>query len=387
MKYQNPIHIVSARRSPIGKFGGSLKELSAVDLGLQVARDAISPTGADPLDAVVIGHVLQAGGGMNTARQISLGLGCEYRCTAWTVNMVCGSGMKSVAEAADLIEWSRAGLVLAGGVENMSRAPYLDVSGRWGARLGDAKLADSIMHDGLSDPFLNVGMGETAERVAELHGITREAQDRFALRSQERAAAARESFKRETVPIELKKGTCAEDEHPRADATLESLAALRPVFRPDGTVTAGNASGINDGAAMALLASEAEVAKRNLPSRARIVGVSAMGCDPATMGMGPVFAIRALLADIGWDLSEIPVVEINEAFASQAVACQKELGLSDEQLNQRGGGIALGHPIGCSGTRVLVTLLHLMEDLNQTRGIAALCIGGGMGIAIALERQ
>jgi len=386
MKYQNPVHIVAARRTPIGKFGGSFKELTPLDLGLQVAKDVISSISPESLDAVILGQVLQAGGGMNISRQVALGLGCEHRCTAWTLNMVCGSGLKSVADAADLIDWNRADLVLAGGVENMSQSPYLDMNARWGARLGDARLIDSIMHDGLSDPFLKVGMGETAERVAEQYGITRDAQDRFALLSQQRVAASRQFFQREILPIQLKKGICAEDEHPRADTSLDKLAALRPAFRPDGTVTAGNSSGINDGAAMVLLASEQEVARRNLVSRARIVGATSVGCDPATMGMGPVFAIRALLADLEWDLSEVPVVEINEAFAAQAVACRQELGLDQEQLNPRGGGIALGHPIGCSGTRVLVTLLHQLEDLNQPRGIAALCIGGGMGIAMAIER-
>jgi acetyl-CoA C-acetyltransferase len=260
------------------------------------------------------------------------------------------------------------------------------VDTRWGKKLGNVTLQDALFVDGLSDAMLNIGMGETAERIADQFGIGREEQDRFAALSQARAATHRQAFAREIIAVTGSDGEITADEHPRADTTAATLAKLNPSFRKEGTVTAGNASGINDGAAMILLASEEAVQRHALTARARIVGSAAVGCDPALMGLGPIGAIRKVCAQTGWDLNQVDAVEINEAFAVQALACARELGIDEAKLNQRGGAIALGHPIGASGARVLVTLLHLLEDQNQQRGIASLCIGGGMGIAMAIER-
>lgn len=268
----------------------------------------------------------------------------------------------------------------------MSRAPHYAMDLRWGKKLGDSTLQDSLFVDGLVDAMLGIGMGETAERIADLLRITREEQDAFAAESQRRTAGSHDTFAREIIPIKTREGTFAVDEHGRADTTVEKLAALKPAFRPEGTVTPGNASGINDGTAMVLLASAQAAQKHELKPRAKIVASAAVGCDPATMGLGPVGAIRKVCAQTGWQLNEVDAIEINEAFAVQALGCARELGLSADRLNMRGGAIALGHPIGASGARVLVTLLHLMEDLDLERGICSLCIGGGMGIAMAIER-
>jgi acetyl-CoA C-acetyltransferase len=377
-----PVHIVDARRSPIGRFGGGLKDLAAVDLGCAVAEQIV-PAGLRPhIDQVILGQVLQAGAGMNVARQVGLKLGLPEQVPAFTVNMACGSSLKAVALAADAIRAGETDLVLAGGVEVMSRAPHYVMDARFGRKLGDVAMQDAMFVDGLSDPLLKIGMGETAERIADRLGITRQEQDAFAALSQARVAEHRTSLAREIVPV----AGVEADEHPRADTTAESLAKLKPAFRKDGSVTAGNASGINDGSAMVLLAGEHALQAHGLVSRARILACTAVGCDPAVMGLGPVGAIRRLCEVTGWRLDEVEAVEINEAFAVQTLGCARELGLPLEKLNQRGGAIALGHPIGASGTRVLVTLLHLMEDRNLRRGIASLCIGGGMGIAMAVER-
>ena len=386
MKYTQPIYLVAARRTAIGRFGGGLKSLPPADLALPVA-EAIVPAGLRPaIHQVILGQVIQAASGMNVARQVGLRLGVPQTSPAFTVNMACASGLKSIALAADAITTGEASLVLAGGVESMSRAPHYVTDLRWGRKLGDSALADAIFTDGLSDPVLKLGMGETAERIADLVKISREEQDQFALTSQQRVAAAAAAFQREIVPLKTREGDIVTDEHPRADTTLEKLAQLKPAFRPTGTVTAGNASGINDGAALVLVASEAAARQHFLQPRARLVAATAVGCDPATMGLGPVGAIRKLCEETGWKLDEVEAIEINEAFAAQTLGCAKQLRLDLARLNQRGGGIALGHPIGCSGARVLVTLLHLMEDLNLGRGIASLCVGGGMGIAMAIER-
>jgi acetyl-CoA C-acetyltransferase len=300
--------------------------------------------------------------------------------------MVCASGLKAIMLAADAVAAGEASLALAGGVENMSRAPHYTCDLRWGRKLGSGELADSIFTDGLTDPLLQVSMGETAERIADRSGISREAQDEFAELSQQRTAAARVAFQREIVAIRTRDGDIAADEHPRPDTTRQKLAQLKPAFRPQGTVTAGNSSGLNDGAALVLVASEAALARHQLMPRARLVAATAMGCDPALMGLGPVEAIRRLCAETGWRIDDVDAVEINEAFAVQVLGCAGELGLDRERLNQRGGGIALGHPIGCSGARIVVTLLHLMEDRGLRRGIASLCVGGGMGVALAIER-
>lgn len=386
MKYTQPVYLVSARRSAIGRFGGGFKSLAPADLALPVA-EAVVPAAVKPaIHQVILGQVLQAASGMNVARQVGLRLGVPQTSPAFTVNMVCASGLKAVALAADAIASGEASLVLAGGVESMSRAPYYATDFRWGRKLGDSALTDAILADGLTDPLLDLGMGETAERIADLLKISREEQDQFALTSHQRALAARSAFLREVVPIKTRDGSIADDEHPRADTTLEKLAQLKPAFRPAGTVTAGNSSGINDGAALVLVAGETAAKQHGFQPRARVVAAAAVGCDPATMGLGPVGAIRRLCEETGWKLDEVDAIEINEAFAAQTLGCVKELRLDTTKLNQRGGGVALGHPIGCSGARVLVTLLHLMEDMNFKRGIASLCVGGGMGVAMAIER-
>jgi len=320
---------------------------------------------------------------MNVARQVGLKLGLPEHVPAFTVNMVCGSSLKAIALGSDAIRSGESDIVLAGGVEVMSRAPHYATETRWGKKLGDGSLQDSILVDGLSDPLTKMAMGEGAERIADKFGITRQDQDVFAERSQSRFAANREAVTREIVPVS---GLSA-DEHPRLETTVVALASLKPSFRKDGTVTAGNSSGINDGAACVLLASDDALHEHKLTSRARIVATVVVGCDPALMGLGPVGAIQKLCARTGWKLAEVEAIEINEAFAAQTLGCMRELSIDINQLNQRGGAIALGHPIGASGARVLVTLLHLMEDCSYRRGIASLCIGGGMGIAMAVERD
>lgn len=378
----NPVHIIHAQRSPIGRFGGGLKDVSATDLGLAIAEVVVPNELRAHVDQVILGQVLQAGCGMNVARQVGLKLGLPQQVPGFTVNIACGSSLKAAALGAEAIRSGESQLVLAGGVENMSRAPHYVMDARFGKKLGDLSMLDAMFVDGLSDPLLKIGMGETAERIADKHGITRQEQDIFAALSQARVAASREAFAREIIAV----GQVTADEHPRADTTVESLAKLKPAFRKDGTVTPGNSSGINDGAAMVLLAGDEVVQRHGLTSRARIIATAAVGCDPALMGLGPVGAIQKLCQITGWKLDEVEAIEINEAFAVQTLGCARELGLDLEKLNQRGGAVALGHPIGASGARVLVTLLHLMEDKNYRRGIASLCIGGGMGIAMAVER-
>ena len=376
-----PVYIIEAKRTPIGRFGGGLKALTAAELGHALGDAMLPQELRQHIQQVILGQVLQAGSGMNVARQIGLKLGLPQEVPAYTVNMACGSSLKAVALAADAIRSGENDLVLAGGVELMSRAPHYAMDLRWGKKLGDSAMQDAMFVDGLTDPLLKIGMGETAERIADKHSITRAEQDAFAALSQSRVAASRAALNREIIPA----GDLTEDEHPRADTSVESLSKLKPAFRKDGTVTAGNASGINDGAALALLASEEAVSRHGLKPRARIIASAAVGCDPALMGLGPVGAIRTVCAQTGWNLDEIDAFEINEAFAVQALGCVKELGLDTAQLNPRGGAIALGHPIGASGARVLVTLLHHLEDHGLRRGIASLCIGGGMGITMAVE--
>ena len=380
------VHIIEAKRSPVGRFGGGLKSLSAADLASAIASAVVAENLRAHIGQVILGQVIQAGSGMNVARQVGLKIGIPLHVPAFTVNMACGSSLKAAALGAAAIACGESDLVLTGGVESMSRAPHYATDVRWGKKLGDAAMLDAILVDGLTDPSLKIGMGETAERIADKHGITRAEQDTFAARSQSRAAASRDAFVREIVAVTGRDGTITADEHPRADTTVESLAKLTPSFRKDGTVTAGNASGINDGAAIVLLASDEAVQQHSLKSRARIIASAAVGCDPALMGLGPVGAIRKLCDITGWTLDDVDAIEINEAFAAQTLGCVRELGLDIAKLNQRGGAIALGHPIGASGARVLVTLLHLMEDKDFKRGIASLCIGGGMGIAMAVER-
>ncbi len=377
-----PVYLIEAKRTPIGRFGGGLKALTAAELGHALGEAMLQQELRAHIQQVILGQVLQAGAGMNVARQIGLKLGLPQEVPAFTVNMACGSSLKAVALAADAIRSGENDLVLAGGVEMMSRAPHYAMDLRWGKKLGDSSMQDAMFVDGLTDPLLKIGMGETAERIADKHGITRAEQDAFAALSQSRVAASRAALSREIISA----GDLTEDEHPRADATLESLAKLKPAFRKDGTVTAGNASGINDGAALTLLASDEAVSRHGLKPKARIIACAAVGCDPALMGLGPVAAIRKVCVQTGWSLDQVDAIEINEAFAVQTLGCVKELGLDTAKVNPRGGAIALGHPIGASGARVLVTLLHHLEDNGLRRGIASLCIGGGMGIAMAIER-
>jgi acetyl-CoA C-acetyltransferase len=387
MIFPRPIHILAAQRSPIGRFGGAFQEVSAVTLATEVAQAVLHPCSGLVPDQVIVGQALPAGTGMNLARQLVMHLKLKPCVPGFTVSMACGSGLQSVVLAASAIAAGDAQVVLSGGAENMSRAPFLDVSSRWQKKVEPAMLTDSIQCDGLSDPYLKIGMGETAERIADRFKINRHEQDSFALSSQQRAGEASRDFKREIVAITTGQGRCERDEHPRSGITLEKLATLKPAFREKGTVTAGNSSGINDGSALVLLASAEAMKRHALSSRARVVGAQSIGCDPSMMGLGPVAAVQALCDELSWNLSEVPAVEINEAFAAQALACIRELGLRENQVNLRGGAIALGHPIGCSGARILVTLLHLLEDRGWQRGIASLCVGGGMGIALAVERD
>ena len=380
------IHIVAARRSPIGKFGGGLKDIPAADLATHVAEAILPQTLREHVGEVVLGQVLQAGSGMNVARQVALRAGLPHSVPAFTVNMACGSSLKAIALAAESLGTSGMALALAGGVETMSAAPYLLADMRWGRKLGDAGALDSIQRDGLTDPFLGIAMGETAERIADLLHISREDQDAYAAESQSRTHANRGAFTREIVPVAQGRARVECDEHPRPESNAEALAKLRPVFRSNGTVTAGNASGINDGAALVLLSRESALRSLQLESRARLAASCVVGCDPATMGLGPVGAIRGVLQKTGWSSDSVDAFEINEAFAAQTLGCIRQLHVDPAKVNRRGGAIALGHPIGASGARVLVTLLHTLEDLGLRRGIASLCIGGGMGIALAVER-
>ena len=387
--------IVAATRTPIGSFQGALATLSAVELGTVVVKALLARSGvpADQVDEVILGQVLTAGCGQNPARQTALNAGLPYSVPALTINKVCGSGLKAIHLAVQAIRCGDAEVIIAGGQESMSQSPYLINGARAGLRLGHGQLIDSVIQDGLWDAFNDYHMGITAENLAEKYAISRSEQDQFALRSQQKTQAAQQAghFVSEITPVEVPKPRgeplrVASDEQPRADATLESLARLRPAFRQDGTVTAGNASSINDGAAAVLLMSAAKAAELKLPVLARIAGYAASGVDPAIMGIGPVPAARRCLANAGWSLSEVDLIEANEAFAAQALAVGRELEWDSARVNVNGGAIALGHPIGASGCRILVTLLHEMQRREVTKGLAMLCIGGGQGVALAVER-
>jgi acetyl-CoA C-acetyltransferase len=387
--------IIGATRTAIGKFQGSLTPFSAVDLGAFVVREVVRRAGIEPsqVDEIIMGNVVAAGLGQNPARQAGLKGGLPPQVAAMTINKVCGSGLKAVALAAQAIQTDNAEILVAGGMESMTNCPYLLPQLRQGLRLGHGKVLDSMIQDGLWDAFEDFHMGMTAELVAEKYQISRPRQDAYALESHRRAVDAIKSgrFKDEIVPISIpqKKGepiTFATDESPRADTTLEALAKLRPVFKPDGTVTAGNAPGTNDGAA-ALVVTSAEKAKElGKKPLARIVGQAASGVEPKWVMMAPVDAVRSLVVKIGWKLEEVELVELNEAFAVQALAVIQQLGLDPERTNVNGGAVALGHPIGASGARILVTLLYEMARRNARRGIAALCLGGGNAVALAIER-
>ena len=387
--------IVAATRTAIGSFQGSLANVSAVDLGAAVIRQLLAQTGLDPaqVDEVIMGQVLTAGAGQNPARQASIKAGLPFAVPAMTLNKVCGSGLKAVILGAQSIQCGDADIVIAGGQENMSLSPYVMPGARNGLRMGHAQLVDTMIQDGLWDAFNDYHMGITAENLAEQYGIARAEQDAFALRSQQRAQAAIEAgrFAGEIVPIEIpQRGreplSFSQDEQPRAGTSLDSLGKLRPAFKSDGTVTAGNASTLNDGAAAVLLMSAEKAAALNLPVLARIAAHASAGVDPAVMGIGPVFASCKALERAGWSLEQLDLIEANEAFAAQAIAVGRELHWDSAKVNVNGGAIALGHPIGASGCRILVSLIHEMQRRDARRGLATLCIGGGQGVALAIER-
>jgi len=389
------VAIVASVRTPIGKFLGSFADLSAADLGAIAVRGLLerARVSADVPDELIFGCARQAGGGPNMARQVLIGSGIPDARPAFTVNQACGSGLQSILLAADRIRLGKARVIVAGGAENMTRVPFLLDRARLGYRLGHAPLVDGMYKDGFLDPICGMVMGETAEKLADIHKISREEQDEFALESQRRAGVAiREGrFERQLVPVTVKgrKGdqVVAADEHPRPDTTPAEIAKLPPVFRTGGTVHAGNSSGITDGAAAVLVAAESVLKERRWKPQAWLGESATVGVDPSIMGIGPVPATRAVLKATGRKLDAYEVVELNEAFAAQVIACDRELKLDRARLNVNGGAIALGHPIGATGARIVVTLLHEMERQNARLGLATLCVSGGLGIALELDRN
>ena len=388
--------ILSACRTPIGSFGGSLKDLSAADLGAIVIREAIARAGINPAEIgdVIMGCVLQAGSGMNVARQASLKAGVPVEVPAETVNRVCGSGLTAVVHAVEAVKAGYVDLLVAGGTESMSNAPFIMKGARWGYRMGNAELVDSMLAEGLTCAIKGCHMGNTAEEIVKRYNVSRQDQDAFAAESQRRTEQAIKSgvFNDEIVPVEIpqKKGAAVRvdrDEYPRAGTTAEKLAALRPAFAKDGTVTAGNASGINDGAAALVVAAEERASKAGKRPLARILSYCTTGVDPMIMGMGPVEALRKAADRAGIALKDLDLFELNEAFASQSLAVVRELQLDALKVNVHGGAIALGHPIGASGARILTTLVHSLRARGGGRGAAALCVGGGMGTAMIVEAE
>jgi acetyl-CoA C-acetyltransferase len=387
--------LLSGCRTPIGSFGGAFKDVSAVDLGAIAVKEAVRRAGVRPdqVDEVILGCILQAGLGMNPARQASIRAGIPESVPAHTVNKVCGSGLKAVMLAAQAVRCADAEVVVAGGAESMSGAPYLLPGGRWGERLGNGRLLDHMIHEGLTDAFHDIHMGITAENVVERYGISREEQDGFGAESQARAEVAiREGrFKGEivAVPVPQKKGepkAVDTDEYPRAGTTAETLSRLKPAFKKNGTVTAGNASGINDGAAALVVTSAARARALGQAPLARIVSYASAAVDPRVMGIGPVPAVRKALEKASMSADRIDLFELNEAFAAQSLAVLRELKLDPSRVNVNGGAIALGHPIGASGARILVTLLYALQARDKRYGLASLCIGGGQGVAMVVER-
>ncbi len=387
--------IASAARTPIGSFGGALKETATVTLGATAVKAAIERAGIKPeqVDEVILGCVLQAGLGQNVARQIAMAAGLPKEVPSMTINKVCGSGLRSVSLAAQLIKAGDADIVVAGGAESMSQAPFALHAARWGARMGDNKMVDVMIKDGLWDAFNNYHMGMTAENVAEQWGITREELDEFSLKSQQKAEAAIKAgkFKDEIVPVVIpqKKGdpkVFDTDEYPKFGASLEKMAGLKPAFKKDGVVTAANASGINDSGAALVIMSAEKAAELGIEPLAKIVSYASAGVDPSIMGVGPIPASQKALKKAGLTVDDIDLFEANEAFAAQSVAVGRDLKIPEEKLNVNGGAIALGHPIGASGARILITLLYEMKKRNAHRGLATLCIGGGMGTAVIVER-
>lgn len=418
-----PVFLTAAVRTPIGRFGGSLKDWTAADLGVAVAKESLRRANITPeqIEDSIWGCARQAGGGPNVARQITFRAGVPDRVPAFTVNQACGSGLRAIILAAEKIMLGRANVVLTGGTESMSRVPYFAEGARWGARMGHVDLVDGMYRDGFNDPLSGMVMGETAEELAKRYEIARDEQDEYALRSQQRAAEATEAgkFVDEVVPLDIKgkvslshweragvrgeasaivsphpnplpvgEGTIlSRDEHVRGDTSIESLRKLQPVFSKDGTVTAGNSSGITDGAAAVVVMSEGAAKASGAEPLAHIVDYEIVGVPPEIMGIGPVPATRAILERNKLKLDEIDLIELNEAFAAQVIACDRDLQFDQERLNVNGGAIALGHPIGCTGVRITTTLLHEMKKRNAKRGLATLCISGGMGIALLVERD
>ncbi|QAT38979.1 acetyl-CoA C-acetyltransferase [Clostridium sp. JN-9] len=386
--------IVSAVRTAVGTYGGALKSVSAVDLGALVVKEALKRINLDPalVDEVILGNVLQAGLGQNPARQSAVKAGLPVEIPAMTINKVCGSGLRTVSLAAQIIKAGDADIIVAGGMENMSRAPYLLPTTRWGQRMGNTTVVDSMINDGLWEIFNNYHMGMTAENIAEQWNITRQDQDEFALASQKKSEAAIKSgrFKDEIVPvvIKTKKGEVIfdQDEHPRFGSTIEALAKLKPAFKKDGTVTAGNASGINDGAAAIIVMSAEKAEELGIKPMATIKSYGTKGLDPKIMGYGPFYATKAALEKADLKVEDLDLIEANEAFAAQSIAVARDLKFDMSKVNVNGGAIALGHPVGCSGARILTTLLYEMEKRDSKKGLATLCIGGGMGTAIIVER-
>jgi len=387
--------IVSAVRTAIGKFGGSLKDISPVQLGSSVLKDALSKAGAGAgeVDEVIMGNVLSAGHGQNIARQAAVAAGIPVEVSSYCVNKVCGSGLKSVILGAQAIMLGDADMILAGGIESMSTAPYILKKARWGARMGNDELVDMMVYDGLWDIFNNYHMGITAENVAQKFGISREEQDAFSAVSQNRAETAIKAgkFRDEIVPVPVPqpKGDPVlfdTDEYPRSGTTKETLGKLKPAFRKDGTVTAGNASGINDGAAAVLLMSREKAEEKGIEPLAVIKGYGLSGVAPELMGTGPITASKKALGKVGIKVNELDLIEANEAFAAQSIAVNRELGLDTDRVNVNGGAIALGHPIGASGARILVTLLHELRRRKGEYGLATLCVGGGQGVALIIKR-
>ena len=387
--------IVAAGRTAVGKFGGALAKIPAADLGAHVIKHLLAKIGLDgaAVSEVIMGQVLTAGAGQNPARQAVIKAGLPDMVPAFTVGKVCGSGLKATHLAAQAIKCGDADIIIAGGQENMSASPHVLPGSRDGFRMGEAKLIDTMIVDGLWDVYNQYHMGITAENVAKKYDVSRAAQDEFALQSQLKAEAAQKAgkFKDEIIPFEIpsKKGAIVfdTDEYPKHGSTLESLASLRPAFNKEGSVTAGNASGLNDGAAAVIMMSASKAKELGLTPLARIKAYSSAGLDPTIMGMGPVSATQLCLKKAGWKHEDVDLMEINEAFAAQAIAVNKEMGWDTSKINVNGGAIALGHPIGASGARVLVTLLHEMIRRDAKRGLASLCIGGGMGVALAVERD
>ncbi|MBL6538566.1 acetyl-CoA C-acetyltransferase [Streptococcus suis] len=387
--------IVAAVRTPIGSYGGSLKDVPAVDLGVTVVKAALEKIQLSPdmVDELIFGNVLSAGLGQNVARQISVKAGIPISTPSYTINKVCGSGLKTIQLAAQAVLLGDADVVIAGGAENMSQAAYVLQNQRWGSRMGHSKVLDTMLVDGLTDAFEPIHMGITAENVAAKYGISREQQDAFAVASQEKAMAAIKAgkFKDEIVPVSIpqRKGDPIlfdTDEYPRENASIEGMAKLRPAFKKDGTVTAGNASGINDGAAAVVVMSSEKAEELGLPVLATIKSYASAGLEPELMGCGPIYASRKALEKAGLTVADLDLVESNEAFAAQACAVNKDLDLNTDIVNVNGGAIALGHPIGASGARIFVTLLHEMQKRDAKCGLATLCIGGGMGTAVIVTR-